>query len=141
MGYQASKELFQKWPGKVAERLLAHAKYIIKNVGKMKRAQTRGDAKAKEEIYRFDDDSYIWRSRGAHLTLAEKANNGKRKSRSKKLGSQSSISSAESVSVKSSWIDAMTAAEREAELQSLREQLGVEEELTNKWAKDLKPLS
>ena len=141
MGYQARKELFQKWPGKVAERLLAHAKYIIKNVGKMKRAQTRGDAKAKEEIYSFDDDSYIWRSRGAHLTLAEKANNGKRKSRSKKLGSQNSVSSAGSVSVSSDWVRNMNAAERVAELQSLREQLGVEEEHTNRWAKDLKPLS
>ena len=99
MGYQARKELFQKWPGRVAERLLANAKYITKNVGKMKRAQERGDTKAKEKIYRFDDDSYIWRSRGAHLTLAEKANNGKRKSRSKKLGSQNSISSAGSVTV------------------------------------------
>ena len=98
MGYQARKELFQKWPGKVAERLLAHAKYIIKNIGKMKRAQGRGDAKAKEEIYRFDDDSYIWRSRGAHLTLAEKKA-GKRKSLSKKLGSQNSISSAGSASI------------------------------------------
>ena len=98
MGYQARKELFQKWPGRVAERLLAHAKYITKNVGKMKRAQDRGDAKVKEEIYRFDEDSYIWRSRGAHLTLAEKAT-GRRKSRSKKLGSQNSISSAGSVSV------------------------------------------
>lgn len=141
MGYQARKELFQKWPGKVAERLLAHAKYIIKNVGKMKRAQTRGDVKAREEIYRFDDDSYIWRSRGAHLTLAEKANNGKRKSRSKKLGSQNSASSAGLVSASSDWVGNMNAEERVAELKSLREQLGVEEEHTNRWAKDLKPLS
>ena len=91
MGYQARKELFQKWPGKVAERLLAHAKYIIKNVGKMKRAQVRGDAKAKEEIYRFDDDSYIWRSRGTHLTKAEIANNRKRKSRSKSWGAKTRL--------------------------------------------------
>ncbi len=108
--------MFQKWPGRVAERLLAHANYITKNIGKMKRAQARGDAKAKEEIYRFDDDSYIWRSRGAHLTLAEKANNGKRKSRSKNLGSQNSISSAGSESVKSGRVGAMTEAERAAEL-------------------------
>ena len=98
MGYQARKELFNKWTGRVAERLLAHAKYIIKNIGKMKRAQERGDVDAMKEIYRFDDDSYIWRSRGAHLTLAEKAS-GRRKSRSKKLGSQNSISSAGPVSV------------------------------------------
>ena len=108
--------MFQKWPGKVAERLLAHAKYIVKNVGKMKRAQARGDAKAKEEIYRFDDDSYIWRSRGAHLTLAEKANNGKRKSRSKKLGSQNSVRSMGPASVISGRIDVMNAEERAAEL-------------------------
>ena len=139
MGYQARNELFFKWPGRVAERLLAHAKYIIKNIGKMKRAQERGDLDAKKEIYRFDDDSYIWRSRGAHLTKAE-IKDGKRKSRSKKLGSQNSISSAESASGKSSRIEAMNAEEREAELQSLREQLGVEEEHTNKWAKNLKPL-
>ena len=78
---------------------------------------------------------------GAHLTLAEKANNRKWKSSSKKLGSQNSISSAGSVSVSSDWVRNMNAAERVAELQSLREQLGVEEEHTNRWAKDLKPLS
>ncbi len=119
--------------------MLAHAKYIIKNIGKMKRAQERGDLDAKNEIYRFDDDSYIWRSRGAHLTKAEKVA-GRRKSRSKKLGSQNSISSAGSAYARPSRIEAMTAAEREAEIQSLREQLGVEEEHTNKWAKNLKPL-
>ena len=42
----------------MAERLLAHAKYIIKNIEKMKRAKERGNEKAKEEIHRFDDDSY-----------------------------------------------------------------------------------
>ena len=116
MGYQARKDLFQKWPGRVAERLLAHAKYITKNVGKMKRAHEREDTKAKEKIYRFDDDSYIWRSRGAHLTLAEKANNGKRKSRSKKLGSQNSASAAGSESGKLDRVGDMNEAERVAEL-------------------------
>ena len=68
-----------------------------------------------KEIYRFDDDSYIWRSRGAHLTKVE-IKDGKRKSRSKKLGSQNSISSVGSASEKSCWVKTMTAAERAAEL-------------------------